>query len=95
GGGADIFVYDKASESTPQNPDLIEDFTSGTDKVDVSGALREAGIKHLNFSSQFNRQPGNAVLGYDARTGRGSLAIDMNGSGKPDLLLTTAGKIQA
>jgi serralysin len=32
------------------------------------------------------------VLGYDARTGRGSLAIDMNGSGKPDLLLTTAGK---
>lgn len=95
GGGADTFVYDKASESTPKNPDLIEDFTSGVDKIDVSGALREAGIKDLNFSSQFSGRPGSAVLSHDARTGRGSLAIDMSGNGQPDLLVNTVGKIQA
>ena len=95
GGGADTFVYDKASESTSKNSDLIEDFTSGVDKIDVSGALREAGIKGLNFSSQFNGRPGNAVLSHDPNTGRGSLAIDMNGNGKSDLLVTTVGKIQS
>lgn len=95
GGGADTFAYDKASDSTLQNPDRIEDFTSGTDKIDVSGALKEAGIKDLNFSSQFNGRPGNAVLSHDASTGRGSLAIDMSGNGKPDFLLNTVGKIQA
>lgn len=94
GVGADTFVYDKASDSTPHNPDLIEDFTSGTDKIDVSGALREAGVKGLTFSSQFNGRPGNAVLSHDASTGRGSLAIDMSGNGKPDLLVNTVGKIQ-
>lgn len=93
GEGADTFVYDKASDSTPRNPDRIADFTSGTDKIDVSGALREAGIKGLTFSSQFTGQPGNAVLSYQESTGRGSLAIDMNGNGKPDLLVITTGKI--
>lgn len=59
----------------------------------MSGALREAGIKGLTFSSQFTGQPGNAVLSYQESTGRGSLAIDMNGNGKPDLLVITTGKI--
>ncbi|USW97801.1 M10 family metallopeptidase C-terminal domain-containing protein [Pseudomonas proteolytica] len=73
----------------------MEDFTSGVDKIDVSGALREAGIKDLNFSSQFSGRPGSAVLSHDASTGRGSLAIDMSGNGQPDLLVNTVGKIQA
>lgn len=94
GGGADTFEYDKASDSTPQNPDLIKDFTSGTDKIDVSKALKNTGIKDLNFTSQFKGQRGEAVLSHDAKTGRGSLAIDMSGNGKADLLLNTVGKIQ-
>jgi Ca2+-binding RTX toxin-like protein len=36
GGGADTFRYDSTSDSTAGAPDLIGDFTSGTDKIDLS-----------------------------------------------------------
>ncbi|MGK9608353.1 M10 family metallopeptidase C-terminal domain-containing protein, partial [Salmonella enterica subsp. enterica] len=48
GRGADSFVYHHASDSTPQNPDEIMDFTSGTDKIDVTGALRSAGLSSVS-----------------------------------------------
>lgn len=34
-GGADTFAYDHASDSTLENPDLIMDFVSGTDRIDI------------------------------------------------------------
>ena len=94
GGGADTFVYDKASDSTPTDPDMIEDFTSGTDKVDVSGALKEAGVRALVFTDRFSGRAGEAVLKHDPSTGLSSLAIDLKGTGNADLLLKSKGEIK-
>jgi Ca2+-binding RTX toxin-like protein len=94
GGGADTFVYDKASDSTPQSPDLIEDFTSGTDKIDVSGALKEAGVRALVFTERFSGRAGEAVLKHDPGTGLSSLAIDLKGTGSADLLVKSKGGIR-
>ncbi len=94
GGGADTFVYDKASDSMPQSPDMIEDFTSGTDKIDVSGALKEAGVRALVFTDRFSGRAGEAVLKYDASTGQSSLAIDLKGTGRADLLVKSMGGIR-
>jgi serralysin len=94
GGGADTFVYDRASDSTPTDPDMIEDFSSGTDKVDVSGALKEAGVRSLVFADRFTGRAGEAVLKHDPSTGLSSLAIDLKGTGNADLLIKSKGEIK-
>jgi len=92
--GKDTFVYNNASESTQQHPDLITDFTSGQDKIDVSNALQAAGIKDLQFVRRFSGRPGEALLGYDPNTRQHSLAIDLNGSGQADLYIKSQGPIK-
>ncbi|MFL1561808.1 M10 family metallopeptidase C-terminal domain-containing protein [Pseudomonas sp. O64] len=94
GGGADTFVYDRVSDSTPQNPDIIKDFTSGIDKIDVAGVLREAGLKSLNFADRFSGRAGDAVITHDSTTGRSTLAVDTKGSGTADMLITSHGQIK-
>jgi len=94
GGGADTFTYDKASDSTSQQPDLIEDFTSGTDRLDVSGVLKEAGVGALVFTDRFSGRAGEAVLKHDAATGRSSLEIDLKGRGNADFMVKSVGQIK-
>lgn len=93
GGGADTFVYHQASDSTPEAPDLLADFTTGTDKIDVGGSLKAAGITKLNFGGLTGRA-GDAALAYDPQSGEGSLAIDLSGNGRPDLLIKSKGQIK-
>lgn len=95
GGGADTFVYDRVSDSTPQNPDIIKDFTSGLDTINVAGVLREAGLRSLNFADRFGGRAGDAVITHDAATGRSTLAVDTKGSGTADLLITSHGQIKS
>ncbi|WP_256578559.1 M10 family metallopeptidase C-terminal domain-containing protein [Pseudomonas sp. NS1(2017)] len=94
GNGADTFIYDNAGDSTPEHPDLITDFTSESDKIDLSGALRNSGTTKLSFVPNYTGKPGDAVLSYDRRSGRGSLAVDLTGNGQPDLLINTVGQIR-
>ena len=94
GGGADTFVYDNVSDSAAQSPDLIEDFTSGTDKIDVSGALKAAGVRALVFTDRFSGRAGEAVLKHDASTGGASLAIDLKGTGNADMVINSKGQIK-
>ncbi len=94
GGGSDTFVYEQISDSTPEAPDLLMDFTSGTDKIDVSRLICAAGLNKLDFVSVLTGKAGQAVLSYDAQTGMGSLAIDLKGSGKADLLVKTLSEIK-
>lgn len=93
GNGADTFVYDRANESTPDKYDLITDFSSGTDKIDVSGMLKTSGVSGLNFVSSFTGKAGDTVLSYDPNNGRGSLAVDLTGNGQADFLIKTTGQI--
>ncbi|OIN45195.1 metalloprotease [Pseudomonas azotoformans] len=94
GAGADTFVYARVSDSTPQAPDVIQDFTSGSDKIDVAGVLREAGLTSLNFMDSFSGRAGDAVLSHDTTTGRSTLAVDTKGDGTAKLLINSHGLIK-
>ena len=94
GSGADTFIYEQASDSTPEAPDMLADFTSGVDKIDVCGLLKKSGIKALNFGG-LNGRPGDALLSFDHKSGMGSLAIDLTGNGKADLLVNSKGEIKS
>ena len=95
GGGADTFVYDHANDSTPDNPDVILDFESGADKIDVSGALKRANLSALKFVDRLTGQPGQAVMSYSEGSNEGSLALDLTGNGKADLFVKSIGRINA
>ncbi|WP_446436243.1 M10 family metallopeptidase C-terminal domain-containing protein [Pseudomonas sp. 1152_12] len=94
GRGADSFVYNYASDSTPQNPDEIMDFTSGSDKIDVTQLLRNAGLSSLSVVSAWSGKAGEALLSYDERSGMGSVSIDLNGNGRADLFIKTHGQVR-
>jgi len=94
GGGADTFVYNRASDSTPDNPDVLMDFISGTDKIDVSAAMKHANVASLAFVSEMTGKAGDAVLIHDEKGDKGSVAIDLTGDGKPDLLIRTHGQVK-
>lgn len=94
GGGADTFVYNDAADSTPEQADTILDFTSVTDKIDVSGAMRKAHAKALTFAQAFSGKAGETLLAYDQATGKGSVSIDLNGNGRADLLIKTQGQVK-
>lgn len=94
GPGADTFVYNSARDSTPENPDVLMDFASGTDKIDVVRTMQEATISSLAFVNTFTGKSGDTVLTYDEKSGMGSVAIDLTGSGKADFLIKTHGKIK-
>ncbi len=95
GGGGDTFVYGRASESTPDNPDVILDFESGTDKIDLSGILKASGISAAKVVDHLSGHPGQVMLKYDEGSGEGSLALDVTGNGKADLLIKSIGRINA
>ena len=94
GAGADTFVYQRASDSTAQKPDIIQDFQSGIDKIDLAGVLQEAGLKALNFSERLSGKAGDAVLGQDPKTGRFTLAVDTTGNASADLLVVSQSQIK-
>lgn len=95
GGGADVFAYDRASDSTLTRPDEILDFTSGVDKIDLSGFLRNVSVKHFNVVEKFTGRVGEIVLSHDQSSGNGSLSLDLTGRGKADFFIKSVGGIQA
>lgn len=79
GGGADTFVYNKASDSSPANPDRLEDFTSGVDKIDLSRVLKEAGIEKPTLVNALTGRKGELTLSYDEDAKLHKLVLDVNG----------------
>ena len=94
GRGRNTFVYTHASDSTVQRPDLIMDFKSGQDTLDVSAALKNANVNGLTFVWRFSGRAGEAVIDYNPQTRLHSLAIDLDGSAQADLLITSHGAIK-
>ena len=89
GAGNDTFVYGAISDSTRSAADKIFDFTSGSDKIDLSGITKGAG---LSFVNAFTGHAGDAVLSYASGTNLGTLAVDFSGHGVVDFLVTTVGQ---
>ncbi|MFO2466058.1 M10 family metallopeptidase C-terminal domain-containing protein [Pseudomonas sp. 15FMM2] len=94
GGGADTFVYNNASDSSPNNPDTLMDFTSGVDKIDVSAAMKNARTPALTFVSTLSGKAGEAIITYNEKSGTGTVSIDLTGAGKADLLINTHGQVK-
>nr|AKB90684.1 metalloprotease RpA [Ralstonia pickettii] len=89
GAGNDTFVYGACSDSKPGASDQILDFTSGLDKVDLTGITNG---RVLDYVSAFSGHAGEALLSWAAGTSLGSLALDYAGHGVADFLLTTIGQ---
>lgn len=89
GAGSDTFVFGASSDSRPGAADQIFDFTSGSDKIDLTGITKGSG---LHFVNAFTGNAGDAVLTYAAGTNLGTLAVDFSGHGVADFLVTTVGQ---
>ncbi|MBV4465810.1 serralysin family metalloprotease [Pseudomonas sp. SWRI79] len=93
GTGSDTFVFGAASDSQYNAPDWIMDFTSGQDKIDLSGLAQFAsGGAILNFVSGFTGHAGDAVLTYFAETNQTSLHVDLDGMGVAGFAVGTVGQ---
>ena len=88
GGGADSFVYNHASDSTPANPDVIMDFTSGTDKIDLRGLERRSNTRFKPVQA-FSGRIGDAIVGFNPQTQRHFIAIDLTGNRTADFVVTS------
>ncbi|WP_080748285.1 M10 family metallopeptidase C-terminal domain-containing protein [Pseudomonas chlororaphis] len=93
GVGADIFIYTDASDSNTTQTDIIKDFVSDQDKIDVSALLTNANLSSsLNFVSAFTGHAGDAVLSYNANNQLTSFGIDLSGSNAADFLVDIVGQ---
>lgn len=93
GAGRDTFVFESSSDSTPQAPDWIMDFTSGQDKIDLTGfAAFSVNKLQLDFVTAFTGHAGEALLTYDKVNNVGGLAIDFTGVGQADFQVYTVGQ---
>lgn len=83
GAGADTFVFGEASGSTIEVPAWIMDFTTGQDKIDLSGISTFSSTSAtLNFVSSFSGHVGDAILTYFQESNQSSLMIDLTGDGQ-------------
>lgn len=101
GGGADTFVYNRASDSPPANPDRLNDFVSGVDKIDLSSLLKEAGIAkpilagvHTDQAGKLTGKKGELVLDYDKNIKMHRLILDVSGAAKSVLLILSKNPIK-
>lgn len=93
GHGKDQFVYGKISESTQAASDLIMDFVSGEDRVDVSGIRAALGRGPLKFVSAFSGASAEAILSYDPVLHMSTLQITGNHD-EPTFVLRVNGRLQ-
>ncbi|MBA1431504.1 M10 family metallopeptidase C-terminal domain-containing protein, partial [Pseudomonas orientalis] len=93
GGGKDLFVYGRMSDSTQAAPDRIMDFVSGEDRVDVSGIRASLGIERLTFVEAFSGAIGEAVLTYNPVLKMSTLEIGA-APNEPNFVLVVEGQLQ-
>lgn len=86
GRGADSYVYNHASDSTPENPDLILDFTTGIDQIDLRAVEKKANTR-LTLVSAFTGRIGETMVSYNPQSQRYFIAIDLTGNRAADFLL--------
>lgn len=101
GGGADTFVYNGVSDSPPQNPDRLNDFVSGVDKIDLSKVLKDAGISKPIFTSvltdkagKLSGRKGELLLDYDKNVKMHRLILDVSGNAESVLLIMSKNPIK-
>jgi Ca2+-binding RTX toxin-like protein len=92
GGGADTFQYRSTSDTGIGSSDHILDFTSGTDKVDLSfidadtGTGGDQAFTYIGDGA-FSGTAGELRVAFDSVAGNWRVAGDVNGDGEADFLL--------
>jgi Ca2+-binding RTX toxin-like protein len=92
GGGADTFVFESLGRAGVR-PHEITDLTN-VDKIDISAIdadTKTDGDQAFVLVGAFTHHAGQALLAYDADTGKTSLELDTNGDGKADNIVTLDG----
>ena len=85
-GGRNVFKYNSVADSAYAAADLLTDFKTGWDKIDLCTMANAAGVS-LNLVPDFTGTPGDTVIKYNMYSGRYFLAIDLSGNGRSDFLI--------
>jgi Ca2+-binding RTX toxin-like protein len=90
GAGADTFVFNSVSDSANAAPDVITDFQSGIDKLDLSGIDANTGVsgnQAFTFLGQGAFDNHAAELIYQVIQGNAFVRGDVNGDGVADFTI--------
>ncbi|EAN2945076.1 serine 3-dehydrogenase [Salmonella enterica] len=95
GKGKDIFVFASQTESPASNPDIIWDFESGKDKIDLSflnQSLKKMGSM-IHFVDSFSGKAGEAMLTYNSHNNVSELSLNTEGGYNSDFLVQIIGSV--
>ncbi|MGJ8521702.1 Serralysin A [Carnimonas sp. R-84981] len=91
GSGSDTFVYLDTAESTATDSDVITDFVSGEDLLDLSAITAAKGLAGLTQVEHFSGQAGEVVVEpSDSHQGQ-LLSIDFSGANATEFAVVIGG----
>lgn len=93
GSGADIFIFRNLSDSTLAASDIIEDFTRGIDKIDLSAIdanTKRPGDQAFAFAGRSGSVAANSVNWFESG-GNTVVQFDVNGNKGADMQLVLVG----
>lgn len=96
GDGADSFIFTRAGDSTKKAADLITDFNSASDHIDLSlidARTDKAGDQAFHLVANFTHAAGQLVLTYDADANITHVQGDVNGDGRADIWIDVVGQL--
>ncbi|HGJ5872259.1 MAG TPA: M10 family metallopeptidase C-terminal domain-containing protein [Arsenophonus apicola] len=97
---SDVFVYTAFEESLPTSPDMIMDFRTNRDKIDLSAInashnIANNGKNFIHFGVGFHGVPGETVISYSNKDHFYRISINADDDFEPDFVIKVAGKIVA
>ncbi|MGD8106304.1 M10 family metallopeptidase C-terminal domain-containing protein [Pantoea sp. FN0302] len=90
GAGNDRFIFTSAKDSLSGLRDLIGDFTSGSDKIDLSALDSHA--YPLRFASKFTGRLGEMQMTWDVTNHLTHLKLNLSGDMQPDMIIDIAAR---
>lgn len=92
---SNVFVYTTFAESLPTSPDMIMDFRTNKDKIDLSAINVRHNIAHkdknfIHFVEKFRGVPGETVISYNDKDHFYHVSINADDNLEPDFVIKVA-----